>query len=191
MDPLRWPSVFPTIETSRLLLRKLTPRDVSDTFAYSSDPEVVRYLRFSEHKSLHDAEEFLGILLKSYDNSTDLIWGVELRSAGDLIGSCRLKADLQHRRCEIGYVITRQYWRQGFAFEAVSGIVDFTFRETDINRIEGYCIVENIPSSAVLKKCGFSLEGVLRQREFLKGRFLDINLYSLLRGDQSISISAK
>lgn len=183
MDPFLWPSQIPEIRTKRLLLRKLTSQDLNDIFAYSSDPDVARYLRFVEHKSIADAEAFLEVLMNSYKNNMDFIWGIESVDMQRLIGSCRLICESKHRSAEIGYVITKQWWGRGFAAEAIKGITEYVFANTGLNRIEGKCIVENAPSSRVLEKCGFHLEGVLRQFEWLKGRFVDVNLYSLLRSD--------
>ncbi len=38
------PTDLPTIETDRLILRKMTPGDADAIFAYASDPEVTRYV---------------------------------------------------------------------------------------------------------------------------------------------------
>ncbi|WZU02743.1 GNAT family N-acetyltransferase [Erysipelothrix sp. D19-032] len=46
---------IPTLETNRLILRVVTMDDASDMFAYTSNPEVTRYLSFSTHTSVEDA----------------------------------------------------------------------------------------------------------------------------------------
>jgi len=183
MNQPQWPSGLPELETPQLRLRKLTQEDVTDIFDYGSDPAVARYLRFVEHKSLADSQEFLSILMDLCKNNTDFIWGIELKETAHLIGNCRLICNLTHRRGEIGYVLTQRYWGRGFAAEAVAAVVKFAFTQTDMNRIEGHCIVENTPSSRVLEKCGFQCEGILREYEFLKGRFVDVRVHSILKSE--------
>jgi ribosomal-protein-alanine N-acetyltransferase len=90
-----------------------------------------------------------------------------------------------HQRAELGYVINRKYWGEGLVTEAASALCDFAFRKMQVNRIEAGTIVEHRASQRVLEKCGFRLEGVLRQRELIKGRFPDVTMYSLLRQDYS------
>ena len=64
-----------------------------------------------------------------------------------------------------------------------STIIDFCFAHLHLNRIELKCGTHNIKSKRVAEKLGFTLEGVLRQAEFLNGSFIDLNIYSLLKGD--------
>src|SRR5579872_1325066 len=86
MNTASWTLELPLLETSRLRLRKLAIEDAADIFAYASDPEVTRYLRFSEHKSMADSRAFLLRTLQSYRSGADLLWGIELKSAGRIIG---------------------------------------------------------------------------------------------------------
>jgi len=61
-------SVFPLIESERLILRQLTPEDAPDFFACHSDPEVFRYSRRSEETSLESATRTLNILFKRHQD---------------------------------------------------------------------------------------------------------------------------
>ncbi|MCZ0901994.1 GNAT family protein, partial [Microcoleus sp. HI-ES] len=49
------------------------------------------------------------------------------------------------------------------------------------NRIMARCEVNNIASARVMEKVGMQLEGILRQQLFVKGRYWDLKIYSLLR----------
>ena len=57
---------LPTIETERLLLRKITLSDASDMFEYASHPEVSEYTMWSTHTSIEDTKYFLQSLTKMY-----------------------------------------------------------------------------------------------------------------------------
>ena len=49
---------------SQLLLRPLTEDDIPTIFSLTSDPEVARFMRFSTHESIQEAEELIpGIYL--------------------------------------------------------------------------------------------------------------------------------
>ncbi len=55
------------------------------------------------------------------------------------------------------------------------------FENLDLHRIQADCDVENVASARVLEKVGFTLEGIWREREFERGRFVSLKQYGLLR----------
>ncbi|MDQ4003995.1 MAG: GNAT family N-acetyltransferase, partial [Actinomycetota bacterium] len=59
----------------------------------------------------------------------------------------------------------------------------FGFRKMGLNRIEARCIAKNIASARVMEKAGMTYEGTLREREFVKGAYRDMKLYSVLRSE--------
>ena len=65
--------------------------------------------------------------------------------------------------------------------EAVNAVIEFGFREMLLNRIMARCEVNNIASARVMEKVGMQLEGILRQQLFVKGRYWDLKIYSILR----------
>ena len=46
---------IPTLETERLILRKLSMRDVNDIFEYASVPEIAKYVMWEHHRSIADS----------------------------------------------------------------------------------------------------------------------------------------
>ena len=170
------------LETARLLLRPLRASDAKAIFDYASDPKVARHVRFATHRSLADSRQFLRHV---HDRrGKDCVWGIVTKETHRLIGTVGLlDCSADHRRAEIGYALHRDYWNQGIATEAVRAIVRHALRKMALNRLEAGCYVGNPASQRVLEKCGFSFEGVLRQREYIKGRYPDQKFYSLLRSD--------
>jgi ribosomal-protein-alanine N-acetyltransferase len=176
----------PPIETERLLLRPITMKDAPDIFAYASDPEVTKYVRFVTHKSLKDTHAFIRRVRTSYSKGITPLWGMQSKAAGRLIGAIGfLQWPNSDQRAELGYVVNRNVWGKGFVTEAAKALCDFAFKKMNVNRIEAGTMVGHAASQRVLEKCGFAFEGVLRQREFIKGRFIDVSMYSLLRQDYS------
>lgn len=87
----------------------------------------------------------------------------------------------QHHRAEMGYALSRNYWNQGLITEAVRTILAFGFNELNLNRIEARCISENIGSERVMQKVGMHYEGLIREQMFVKGRYVNVKLYSALK----------
>ena len=175
---------LPTIETERLLLRKISLNDASDMFEYASNPEVSEYTMWSTHTSIEDTKYFIKSLLKMYKKRELVDWGIVHKVEKKFIGTCGfVEWSMTHSRAEMGYAISRKYWNQGYMSEAVNAMMEFGFREMLLNRIQGKCQVHNIGSARVMEKVGMQLEGILRQQLFVKGEYWDLKIYSILRDD--------
>src|SRR5437867_825399 len=121
---------LPTLETDRLLLRKITMDDAHDVFAYSSDPEVPKYMPWEPHQSLQDTIDYLKSVMDRNQQNAHGPWGIVHKGDAKLIGTCAYHSwDRNDNRAEIGYVLSRSYWGHGYMPEAVRAIVDFGFRD--------------------------------------------------------------
>jgi RimJ/RimL family protein N-acetyltransferase len=81
---------------------------------------------------------------------------------------------------DIGYELSPKHWGRGYATEAARAIVRFGFTELKLYRIWSWCIADNVGLARVLEKVGMRLEGRLRDKEYLKGRWWDTLLYAIL-----------
>ncbi len=175
---------LPTLETDRLMLRKISMDDAADMFEYASDPEIARYVTWDAQKSIEDSKAFISWVLEQYANGQVAPWGVVLKENGKLIGTCDFVYwNTNHARAEVGYAMSRQYWGQGLTPEAVRAILAFGFDKMRLNRIEARCNVPNTASARVMEKVGMQFEGILRQQMFTKGNYDDLKMYSILRSE--------
>ena len=159
--------------------------DAGAMFAYASDPEVTRYVLWDTHRSIVDSESFLSFAMEGYERGDFGGWGVVLKDSGAFVGTCGMDGGYapEHARAEIGYVLSREHWGKGLMPEAARAVIRFGFERMSLNRVEARCIAENTASARVMEKAGMIYEGTLREREFVKGAFRDIKLYSILRSE--------
>lgn len=75
------------------------------------------------------------------------------------------------------------HWGQGFATEAARAVVRHGFETLGLNRIYAHHMTRNLSSGRVLERIGMRREGLLRQRVLKWGRFEDVVIYAVLRGD--------
>lgn len=175
---------IPEIGTERLLIRPLEMSDEADVFAYARDPEVARHTLWEPHESIRDTLAFLAFVAEQHRTGRAFIWGIAYRAELRVIGTIGLTNYMaQHARAELGFAIGRPYWNQGYTTEAVRAVLSFGLRDLGLNRIEAFCKVENIGSARVMEKSGMRFEGVLRQREYIKGHYEDLKLYAILDED--------
>ena len=182
MGTLRKPKETPILETERLFLRKFRMEDAEAVFAYASNEDTARFVSWEAHRTLDDTRRFLQWELDRYQAGQTSEWAVMEKADGRIIGSIGVvDYQEQHRSCEIGYALGREYWGQGIVAEALERVLRYLFEECDMNRIHAVCCEENLASARVLEKCGFACEGLQRQSVRMKGRFWNMRMYGLLR----------
>lgn len=174
--------MFPILETERLRLREIVHSDAQGIFNCFSNNDVTRYYGQDPLTELEQAEQFVKFFAKNYKEKRGIRWGIELKEKAGLIGTIGFNAwSPKHKRAEIGYELHPQYWRKGFATEAVSKVISYGFNELDLTRIGAVVFLENEGSSDLLTKFGFEKEGVLRNYMYQNGVAYDTNVYSLLK----------
>lgn len=67
--------------------------------------------------------------------------------------------------------------------EAAQALRAYDFNDLELNKIEAAILLENSQSRSVLEKIGMSFEGVARQHFNMKGEFVDLAKYSVLRSE--------
>lgn len=177
-------SNLPVLTTPRLTLRPMSMRDAADIYAYSRDPEVARHVLWDAHQSLNESKAYLRFILKQYRDGTPSSYGIVLNATGRLVGTIGFMwYNQENNAAEVGYSLARSLWNNGLMTEALSAVIDMGFKELNLHRIEAQHESVNPASGRVMEKCGMRHEGRLRGRIFNKGKFVDVELYAILRSD--------
>ena len=178
---------MPILETDRLILRKLTMRDAQDIYSYSRDPVVARHVLWDAHTSIYDTRGYLRFMLRKYRMGEPASWGIEWKATRQVIGTVGFMwINYENSSAEVGYSLSRKFWNQGIMTEALAEIIRYGFTSLNLNRIEAQHETDNPASGAVMRKCGMVKEGTLRQRLLNKGKFVDVDLYSILRKEYKL-----
>jgi [ribosomal protein S5]-alanine N-acetyltransferase len=176
---------LPTLETGRLLLRKMQMDDLHDYYAYVSQPEIARYNGWHPPRSLTECRNFfVGRVIERYRGMQPAPWGVIDKATGRLVGQCGFTQWYPiSMRAEIAYGISKPYWGRGYIPEAVRMVLAFGFRVLGVELIQAACIVENVASERVMQKVGMSFEEMQREYSFVHERYQNLKLYSIRRQD--------
>ncbi|GAA0315475.1 GNAT family protein [Bacillus carboniphilus] len=174
--------MFPTIHTERLTLREITESDASALFSYFSTDEVTRYYGSSAFQNVEEARTLIQKFKNGLEEKKVIRWGIERKEEKGLIGTIGYHALAPlHKRAEVGYEIHPDYWRNGFASEALRAVISYGFEELELIRIGAVVYLENDASNQMLQKMGFESEGILRKYMYQNGKFYDTHIYSLLK----------
>ena len=151
-----------TLITERLMLRRPQLTDAPALFEeYCQDPEVTKYLIWRPHKGIEETINFLAGALARWESGEELTWAITHKGNDRVIGmvACRLRG----HAADIGYVVARRYWNQGYVTEAARAVVEWAANLESIFRVWAVCDTANGASARVLEKVGMSREGVLRR----------------------------
>lgn len=122
----------------------------------------------------------------NYISHKDLQLLLFCKKTKKLVGSSGLHGiDWDVRKFEIGYWVRTSYANQGYITEAVNAISTFAFEQLQANRLEIRCDEQNSKSANVAKKCGFILEGILRNDSLgTDGELRNTMVFSKLKEDE-------
>ena len=173
---------FPTLETSRLILRKFKLTDVDDLFEYASNKNIDKYVPWHVYNDRNEAVEFINSKIQRYNEGKLSSWAIELKKNNKMIGSIDFGKWYTKSNCAtIGYTISCDYWNNGYATEALREVIKFGFETMKLHRIQMEHVKENVASGKVMMKNGLKYEGTLRDAAYYKGKYYDKKIYSILK----------
>ena len=142
------------LETPRLLLREMTLADLDFVAEMLAHPEVMRF--YPKLYARDEAQAWIERQLVRYLQHRHGLWLVLDKSSLSPIGQVGLlmqEVDGQLEP-EIGYLIHRPFWRQGFATEAAVAVKQFALEERGCSYVISLIRPENEPSQGVARKLG-------------------------------------
>lgn len=176
---------FPTLETERLVLRQLRPEDAADLFNYFSNDAVTEFYDLDTFTQQEQAENLIRIFYDKFLTQTGIRWGITLKTDDNVIGTCGFHNwSKKHFKAEIGYELNPDYWGQGIMTEALKEVIRFGHHHLGLNRVEAYIYPDNINSRKLLVNFGFEEEGYLKKYFYVKQRFTDAVILSIIKKDE-------
>ena len=170
-------SSLPQLEHELVLLRQISGQDIEPWFKYLSRPEVY------EHTSWNVQEPGeLGHYAwkqEEFTASSLLRFAIALRSTDELVGTAGFHTiSPQNGTAEIAYDIAPAYWSKGIASAVCSELVKWAHAAAAVTRVQATVLESNARSVAVLERCGFHREGLLRSYRKVRGAHGNFYMYA-------------
>ena len=173
---------FPVIETDRLILREVTLDDAEAFFQLRTNIDAMRFLDKYLPKKIEEIQELIGKIIEGIQKNESIGWAICMKGNPSLLGTIGYhRIYKEHYRAEIGYMLQPAYWNKGIMSEAITKILDFGFNNMKLHSIEAHINPNNDASKSILKKFKFIKEAYHKENYFFNGKFLDTEIYSLLR----------
>ncbi|CAN7351068.1 GNAT family N-acetyltransferase [Phenylobacterium sp. LjRoot164] len=168
------------LETERLSLRPLTAPDAELLFPLLNDPEVMAHWDIPEVDDPDLVRAIVEGQVAEADTGKAVHWTIHTLGGDEFLGACDLsQIDRWHKRAEIGFMLGRGAWGQGFAVEAMRSVVGHA-ATMGLRRLSARTHLGNLRSDALLEKLGFEEEGLLRGHVLRDGEHRDCRLFGLL-----------
>lgn len=144
------------ITTTRLSLVPLGMKYLETTHAYASDLENTKYMVHLPNENKQETINFL--------TGVDEMWNATAQTSYEFailldkihIGAVSLYID--HEIGELGWIIDKRYWKQGYATEAAKALMEYAITELQIKHFIAHCDGDNIGSYKVMERLGMVLK---------------------------------
>ena len=151
------------LETDRLILREMTPEDFPALCRMLQDPAVM--YAYEGPFSNEEAWDWLHRQMSRYRLTGHGLWAVVLREPGEMIGQCGLtwqdSLTPGVQVLEIGYLLQKAHWHQGYAAEAAQACKSYAFGVLGAEEVWSFIRDTNLPSQAVALHNGMTVRGTL------------------------------
>lgn len=180
---------FPVLKTKRLTLRDIQLDDAKKIFEMRSNNRVNQFIARPTMQNVESSEQLVEKTRAAYNNKQAIGWAGMLRDSRAIIGSCGFnQIDFPNLRAEIGGELSTEFWGKHIAIEAFEAIVHFGLETLNLHTIEAKVSPDNRGAIFLMEKCGFEKEAHYKDRIYFNGQFLDMAVYTLIKGNERLTI---
>ena len=173
-------------------LREQRYSDAQDFFNYFSTPKVSEYILSSIPVTFEEAQKEIMYWIDLFYKNTGVYWAIAEKQSDTMIGAIGFHDwNRYNNRAEISYDLSPDYWNKGIMSKATKIVLQYAFDTLKINRIQASTIIPNTASIKLLVRNGFQKDGSLRHYRYHKGKYYDIEMYSILRTDKNRNSDSK
>jgi ribosomal-protein-alanine N-acetyltransferase len=175
---------FPELESERLIFRAYKKEDAEVLLNMRSHDGVSKYMDTTIPTRVEDTVKRIEGYHNAFNESKGITWAIIEKQNSNQIGDFGIwRIDRQNSRGEIGYILHPDFWGKGYMTETFNTLIRFGFNNLNLHSYEANVNIENKSSKALLLKFGFKLEAYFRENFYYDGRFLDSEIYCLIKSD--------
>ena len=181
--------IFDKMTLDNFIIRPITLEDAADFFQLveNNRPRISTYFPgiVSVTKTLEETKSQIAERIEGAEKGKYMIYLIVDKPAGKIVGVVQLKdIDFNARKREFGFFVDQDFERKGIATQSILSASDYCFNTLNLNKVFMRIAEENTASRRVAEKCGFKVEGVLRN-DFMtsEGKLIDIFYYGLLKDE--------
>ena len=179
MEKIKKAGTKEIIYSERAYLADLNPDESGAFYGYRALPEVYQYQSWFP-KNISEAENFI---MEHSVNSYGAVgqwkqYGIYMIESNELAGDCGYYS-ISENVAEIGYTVSPGFQGNGLGTETVGTLINHLFNKKGMEKIIARTDPENIPSSKLLERLGFTLKEHLEKNAEIRGELKDDLVFEL------------
>jgi RimJ/RimL family protein N-acetyltransferase len=154
--------IVPEIHTDRLVMRGFRDEDLDELAVINSDPEVTKWVGDENGISRDESWRRIAYWVGHWELRGCGQWALVDRERDRLVGRAGLLMPEGWPGLEVGWLIGREFWGQGYAPEAGKASMEWAREELGADHIISLIEDSNERSARVAEKLGMTVEGRTR-----------------------------
>lgn len=166
-----------TVELEDFLLREFCIDDAEDFYEYAKVEGVGEAAGWKHHEDIQRSKDVIEIFNKEHD-----VFAIYSKKDKKVIGSIGLHFCSDEngiKTYELGYVLSKNYWKRGIMTLIAKRVLDYAFNECKIDVIEVSCNTSNIASKRVIEKIGFKGDPTVKETKTSDGGIIESYIYKM------------
>lgn len=172
----------------KVCLRAYTENDIPTATKFVNDRELKKLLVTTIPFPMTIWEEESWIKSQQSNNQGTYNFAIEDIESNKYIGGCGIQnVNWLARVATVGIMIgDKDYWGKGYGTDAMKVLINFIFDDMNINKIRLGTFSFNERAIKSYQKCGFEVEGVLKDEIFKDGKYYDEIIMSIFNKSNSL-----
>ncbi|MEK4511085.1 N-acetyltransferase [Paenibacillus anaericanus] len=165
----------------RILLRNFVEDDFSFYNELEQNPVTHKY-ESNAPDTVEIQQDFQKALSDSISNPREKYQlAICLKDDNRPMGRISIKLNWSEiREWEIGWALHTDFWKKGYATEAVELMLGFAFSDLNAHRVVAYANTENESSEQLMIRAGMIKDGILREVRYCNNKWCNESIYSML-----------
>lgn len=164
----------------RILLRELRKEDMSLLNQLINDYDICQnVVGWSKPVTMEEQINWF----KNLENDKNIRYAICDKKKQDIIiGTIVIsKIDWKNRSCSVDIKISKNKQKKGYGKSAINLVINYVFKELNLNRIAVNILESNVGSRRVFEACGFKIEGIQKQAIYKNGKYNTLINYAILK----------
>ncbi|AGK98072.1 acetyltransferase, ribosomal protein N-acetylase [Clostridium pasteurianum BC1] len=159
----------------KVCLRAYKEEDIKLAMKFVNDRELKKFLVTNIPFPMSLWEEETWVKAQKGSESGEYNFAIEDIKTNKYIGGCGIqKVNWLTRVAVVGIMIgDKDYWSKGYGTDAMKVLMKFIFEDMNINKIRLNTFSFNERAKKCYEKCGFEVEGILKNEIFKEGKYYD------------------
>jgi len=175
-----------TLSGKTIILRAVRESDIDDRYAIGRHHEFIHMCGGETLKQPEYPERSVWANWYEHQKEQEHSWIIDL--GGRCIGSARLHhiSEQDHSATYAIGIFDPAYHSKGIGTEATKLVLEYGFEELHLHRIDLKVLDYNKCGIRCYQKCGFKVDGVLRDSAFIEGKYYSDIIMSILENEWKV-----